>query len=66
MPSLAFRSARELAALVRRRKLGCLELLEHFLARVERFDPALNSIVVRDFRYRPRARTRGRSVACPR
>jgi amidase len=43
-----FRSARQLASDIRRRKIGCLEALELFLARVDRFNPQLNAIVVRD------------------
>ena len=45
MSVLAFQSAKRLAGMIRRRKLGCLELLDHYLARVERFNPALNAIV---------------------
>lgn len=49
MADLAFRSARQLAAMVRKRKLGCVELLDHFVARIERHDGAINAVVVRDF-----------------
>ena len=48
MSDLAFRSAKELAALIRRKKLGCLELLDHYLTRVEKYNPRLNAIVVMD------------------
>ena len=55
---LGFLSAKKLAALVRLGKVGCLELLDHFIARVERLDGRTNAIVVRDFdRARKRART---------
>ena len=54
---LSFASASFLAAAVRARQVGCLELLDHFIARVERLDGALNAVVVRDFdRARDRAR----------
>jgi amidase len=43
-----FRSAKQLAADIRRGKLGALEALDLFLARVDRFNPQLNAIVVRD------------------
>ena len=43
-----FRSATKLAADVRKKKIGCLELLELYLARVEKYDGALNAVVVRD------------------
>jgi amidase len=45
MDELAFASATRLAADVRDRRVGCLELLDHFLARAERHNPALNAIV---------------------
>ncbi|MCC6720375.1 MAG: amidase, partial [Acetobacteraceae bacterium] len=49
MTELCYRSARRLAAMVRKRKLGCVELLDHFVARIERHDGAINAVVVRDF-----------------
>jgi amidase len=59
-----FRSARRLAADIRRKKLGCLELLDLYLARVEKYDVSLNAIVVRDFeRARTRARAADRALA---
>ncbi len=55
----AFLSARALAALIRKRRIGCVELLDHFIGRVERLDGPLNAVVVRDF---DRARTRARQL----
>jgi len=43
-----FRSAKQLASDIRRRKIGCLEVLDLFLARVDRFNPQLNAIVASD------------------
>ena len=43
-----FRSAKQLASDIRRRKLGCLEVLDLYLARMERFNGKLNAIVVTD------------------
>ena len=43
-----FRSAKQLASDIRRGKIGCLEALDLFLARVERFNPQLNAIVASD------------------
>jgi amidase len=43
-----FRSAKRLASDIRRRKIGCLEALDLFLTRVDRFNPQLNAIVARD------------------
>ncbi len=59
MTEPAFLPATKLAALVRRRAVGCLELLDHFIARVERLDPKLNAVVVRDFE---RARQAARAM----
>ena len=59
-----FRSAKQLAADVRKKKIGCLELLDLYLARVEKYDGALNAVVVRDFdRARTRARAADRALA---
>lgn len=41
----AFKSAVELAQMIKNRDIGCLELLDHCLAWVERYNPALNAIV---------------------
>ena len=64
-PGTPFRSARQLAAGdPRQKKIGCLELLDLYLARVERYDGAINAVVVRDFdRARRRARAADRALA---
>jgi amidase len=54
-----FLSATHLAARLRARDIGCLELLDHYIARVERLDPRINAVVVRDF---DRARARARAL----
>src|SRR5262245_45103869 len=48
MAPLPFRSAKQLAAQIRSRKVGCLEVLEAYAARVETYNPRLNAIVVTD------------------
>jgi len=59
-----FHSATRLAAAIRTKKVGCLELLDLYLARVEKYNGALNAIVVRDFdRARTRARAADRALA---
>ncbi|OGL10235.1 MAG: amidase [Candidatus Rokubacteria bacterium RIFCSPLOWO2_02_FULL_72_37] len=59
-----FRSARQLARDIRRKKVGALELLELYLARVERHNPRLNAIVVTDLAgARKRARAADRALA---
>jgi amidase len=41
----AFGSATQLALEIRDRRVGCLELLDFYLARAERYNPALNAII---------------------
>jgi amidase len=57
--NLSFLSATRLAAMTRRREIGCLELLDHYIARIERLDGPINAVVVRDF---DRARARARAL----
>ncbi len=45
MTDLPFRSALELAAEIRAKRVGCRELLELYLRRVERYNPKLNAII---------------------
>jgi amidase len=45
MENHAFASATQLAGKIRDRQIGCLELLEFFVARAERYNPKLNTIV---------------------
>ncbi len=59
MTDLAFSSAKELARMVRKGKVGCAELLEHFLDRVERYNPKLNAIIATDI---PRAKKRAKDA----
>ncbi len=48
MTELYYRSATELAAAIRRREVSSRELLEIYLARVEKHNPALNAVVTLD------------------
>jgi amidase len=59
MKEVAFASASYLAALIRQRKIGCLELLDYFIARIERLNERLNAVVVCDF---DRARSQARML----
>ena len=64
MLDIPFRSARQLAAEIRKQKIGCLELLDLYVGRVEKYDGALNAVVVRDVeRARARARAADRALA---
>jgi amidase len=55
MTDTPFRSATALAADLRAKRIGCRELLELYLGRVERYNPALNAIIATDL---PGARRR--------
>ena len=64
MLDVPFRSAKDLATAIRKKKLGCLELLDLYVARVDKYDGALNAIVVRDIeRARTRAKAADRALA---
>jgi amidase len=41
MLATPFRSAKALAAEIRKKKIGCLELLDLYLSRVEKHNPSL-------------------------
>lgn len=61
---IAYAPAKKLASLIRRRKIGCLELLDLYLARVARYNRKVNAIVVLDTkRARERARKADRAAA---
>ena len=49
MTALHFRSATELASDIKAKRVGSRELLEHFLARIERLDGKINAVIARDF-----------------
>jgi amidase len=59
MNDRAFASATELSNEIRDRRIGCVELLNFYLARAERHNPALNAIVAWQVE---RARERGRAA----
>jgi amidase len=64
MLDVPFRSAKQLAALVRGKKIGCLELLELYLERMQRLNPRINAIVATDAEgARRRARAADRALA---
>jgi amidase len=48
MRDIPFRSAKELASMIRRKKIGCLELLDLYLRRIEGYNPKINAIVFMD------------------
>lgn len=64
MTTPAFASATQLAADIRDRKIGCVELLDFFLARAEKYNPKLNAIIVRQTdKARDRARAGDAALA---
>ncbi|MBL7176683.1 MAG: amidase [Desulfobacteraceae bacterium] len=48
MHPIPFRSAKQLASMIRRKKVGCLELLDHYLDRIERYNPEINAVIFMD------------------
>ena len=62
MDKLHWKSATEIARLIREKKVSATDALEHFLARVDRFNPKLNAIVWQD-RERARARAKAADTA---
>src|SRR5882724_9528915 len=57
--ALPFQTAKQLAAAIRKKKIGCLELLDLYLKRVEAHNPALNAIIATDI---PGARKRAKAA----
>jgi amidase len=61
---LHFSSAIEIARLVRERRVSAIDVLEHFLARVAKYDPRLNAIIWLDAeRARERAKEADAALA---
>src|SRR6201982_2750906 len=65
MENRAFGSATDLSAEIDDRRVGCVELLDFYLARAERHNPALNAIVVWQVEQ-ARERSRAADVALAR
>jgi amidase len=64
MTEMAFRSAGELAHMIREREISSLELADYYIERIERLDGDLNAVVVRDFeRGRDAARRADQQLA---
>ena len=61
--ALPFQTAKQLAAAIRKKKIGCLELLDLYLKRVEAYNPELNAIIATDIEgARKRARAADKAV----
>ncbi len=64
MVALPFRTATQLAAAVRSKKIGCVELLELYLKRIEKHNPKLNAIIALDVAgARARAKAADKALA---
>jgi amidase len=64
MDKLHFKSAVEIARSIRERKVRAIEALEHFLARVEKYNPKLNAVIWLDIgRARERAKAADAALA---
>ncbi len=62
-PALHFQTAKQLASAVRKKKIGCLELLDHYLDRVEAHNPKLNAIIAKNVEgARKRAKVADKAV----
>ena len=46
---MAFSSATDLLAALKNKELSSLELTDHYIERIEKFDGEINAVVVRDF-----------------
>jgi amidase len=61
MDQLAFQSASDLVKAIKERRLGSLELLDHYIKRIEKYNPAINAVVVTDFE-KARARAADQAI----
>jgi amidase len=61
--ALPFHTATELARAIRKRKIGCVELLDLYQKRVETYNPELNAVIATDFEAaRKRAKAADKAV----
>src|SRR3954466_10142467 len=61
--ALPFQTAKQLASAIRKKKIGCLELLDLYVKRVEVHNPALNAIIASDIQgARKRAKAADKAV----
>jgi amidase len=61
--TLPFQTAKQLAAAIRKKKIGCLELLDLYLERIEAHNPELNAVIAMDVDgARKRAKAADRAV----
>ena len=58
--TLPFQTAKQLASAIRKKKIGCLELLDLYLERIETHNPELNAIIATDIEGARKQRQGGR------
>jgi len=64
MPGIAYQSAKQLASQIRRKKVGCLELLNLYIERIENYNSRINAVIFTDIQAaRKRARAADRALA---
>ena len=64
MLTLPFRSTKQLSSLIRRKKIGCLELLDLYLQRIKRYNSTINAIIFMDVEAaRKRAQAADKALA---
>jgi Amidase len=64
LTDIAFAPAHKLASMIRNKKIGALELLDHYIARIEKYNSKLNAIIATDFdSARKRAKGADRALA---
>ena len=64
MQSMPFRSAKDLVSLIRRKKIGCLEFLDLYLNRIDRYNPKINAVIFTNIEEaRKRARLADKALA---
>ena len=63
MDQLHFKSAVEIARLIRELEVRAVEALEHFLARIEKYNPKLNAVIWLDARRRAAERAKAADAA---
>jgi len=64
MQSILFRSAKDLVSSIRRKKIGCLELLDLYLSRINRHNPKINAVIFTNIEEaRKRARLADKALA---
>jgi amidase len=64
MQSIPFRSAKDLVSLIRRKKIGCGELLDLYLSRIDRYNSKINAVIFMNIEEaRKRARLADKALA---